>query len=617
MIFLFWCVGVVRVAVVDRELCKPHRCYLECVRFCPVNRSGGKAIEVSEAVGGKAFIYEVACVGCGICVKKCPFYALNVINLPDELEKRLIHRYGPNAFKLYGLPTPQSGMVVGVLGKNGSGKTTILKILSGELIPNLGVFDANPSWDATLEKFRGTELHQYLGAVAEGSIRVVHKIQHVDLVRKYVKGYVSEVLARVDERGLLSDVRKLLSLDSAWGNKVSNLSGGELQRFTIAAALLRDAGAYFFDEPSSYLDVRERLAVANAIRELTPRSRYVMVVEHDLAVLDYVSDNVVIVYGESGVYGLCSKLYSVGSGINHFLQGFLPAENMRIRNDVITFQLRTEPTESPEFRKPYLYWPAMSKQLDGFKLSVDEGTSYAGEVLGILGPNAIGKTTFIRLLAGEIKPDEGYVATEGLSISYKPQYIKAENYPWSTVGEALKELRKEGLASTEWFEVDVVRRLGLHKLGDKEITGLSGGELQKFAIAAALAKEADIYLVDEPSAFIDVEERLTVAKAVRKVAEVRKTTIFLVDHDLLVVDYVSDRVIVFGGVPGREGHATSPTDLKTGMNKFLKDVQITFRRDPKTYRPRINKPGSYLDRQQKATGEYYYVKPIPQQTAED
>lgn len=605
---------MVRVAVIDYDLCKPHRCRLECVRFCPINRSGGKAIEISESVGGKAFIYEVACVGCGICVKKCPYYAINVVNLPDELEKRVVHRYGPNAFKLYGLPVPQTGMVIGILGKNGSGKTTVLRILSGDLIPNLGVFDAEPSWDKVLERFRGTELYNYIKTISDNSLRRVHKIQHVDLVRKYVRGRVGEVLTKIDERGLLNEVKKMLSLESAWDNKVSNLSGGELQRFTVGAALLREAKAYFFDEPSSYLDVKERLAVANAIRELTPRSAYVMVVEHDLAVLDYVSDSVVVMYGEPGVYGLCSKLYSVGSGINHFLEGFLPAENMRIRNEKITFYFRAGPTEITESRKPYLYWPHMTKNLDNFKLVVEEGTSYVGEIIGILGPNAIGKTTFIRLLAGELKPEEGYVTTEGLKISYKPQYIRAENYPWTTVEEALNELRKEGMASTEWFETDVIRKLGLHKLGDKEIVSLSGGELQKFAVAVSLAREADLYLIDEPSAFIDVEERLTVAKAIKKVAEVRKTTIFVVDHDLLVTDYISDRVIVFEGIPGKEGHARPPADLRSGMNKFLEGVQVTFRRDPRTYRPRINKPGSYLDRQQKMSGEYYYVTPLQHTT---
>ncbi len=601
---------MVRIATVDYELCKPHRCNRECVRFCPINRTGGKAIELSPEVGGKALIHEDVCVGCGICVKKCPYEAITIVNLPDELERLVVHRYGPNAFKLYGLPTPQEGLIVGIVGKNGIGKTTALRILAGELIPNLGNYGEEATWDKVLNHFRGTELHQYFSKLVNKGIRTVHKIQHVDVIRKYVKGEVGKILERIDERGLVKEVKNFLGLEKAWTLKVRELSGGELQKFAIAAALLRDANAYFFDEPSSYLDVKERLTVSKVVRELIPKNSYVVVVEHDLAVLDYISDYVTIVYGEPGAYGIFSKVYSVGSGINHFLLGYLPAENMRIRKEPIKFHVRAEaPERELGYKVTYLTWPNMIKKLGRFTLAVEAGEVYKGEVIGILGPNAIGKTTFIRLLAGELKPDEGYVTTEGLRISYKPQYVRAEDYGWGSVREAFKELSSDGLAGTEWFQVDVIRRLRLHKLLDKGINELSGGELQKFAIAVALAKEADIYLLDEPSAYIDVEERLVVAKAIRRVNEVRKTAMFVVDHDLSIIDYIAHRVMVFTGEPDVRGVANSPTDLRNGMNLFLKEIGITFRRDPKTGRPRVNKPGSYLDRKQKMLGEYYYSAP--------
>jgi len=599
---------LVRVAVIDYDLCKPNKCRLECIRFCPINRAHSKAIELSEEMGGKPVIYELTCVGCGICIKKCPYEAISVVNLPDELEKKTVHRYGPNAFKLYGLPTPQHGKVVGIIGKNGIGKTTAVRILAGEIIPNLGKTEDEPSWESVLKHFRGTELYQYFSNLVDRKINIVHKIQHVDVIKRYVKGYVKEILTRIDERGILNEVKMFVRLESAWENKVTNLSGGELQKFAIAAALLRDADVYFFDEPSSYLDVHERISISKAIRELIPKNSYVLVVEHDLAILDYLSDYVTVVYGEPGVYGIYSKVYSVGSGINHFLNGYLPAENMRIRKEPILFHVHAEAPERELGEKTvYITWPKMFKKLGAFSLEVSEGEAYRGEVIGILGPNAIGKTTFIRLLAGELKPDEGYIITEGLNISYKPQYIKAEHFEWETVEEALNEMRKSPIAGSDWFQNDVIRRLRLHKLGERRIDELSGGELQKFAIAVALAKESDIYLLDEPSAYIDVEERLTISKAIKRVSEIRRTVTFVVDHDLSVIDYIANRVMVFLGKPGIAGKALTPTNLRSGMNIFLKEVGITFRRDQRTGRPRVNKPGSYLDRYQKSINEYYYT----------
>jgi ATP-binding cassette subfamily E protein 1 len=596
---------MVRIAVIDYDVCRPSKCNLECVRFCPINKSGSKAIELSETKNGKPIIYEAVCVGCGICVRKCPYKAITITNLPDELEKRLVHRYGINAFKLYGLPTPINNRVLGIVGKNGIGKTTAVKILSGELIPNLGILDTKPSWDEVLKFFRGSEIYQYLNRLVNKDLRVVHKIQHVDIIRKYVKGTVKGIISRVDEKGITNEVRKFINLDSCWDSNISELSGGELQKFAIAVALLRAADVYIFDEPSSYLDVCERLRVSQAIREFT-RGSYVIVVEHDLTILDYISDYVSVVYGEPGVFGIFSKVYSVGSGINNFLIGYLPAENMKIRTESIVF---SKFGRSYEVRAEdvFMSWPNLMKSLGNFKLSVNAGSIARGEVLGIVGPNAIGKTTFIRLLAGELEPDEGYVPTTALRISHKPQYVKTELFKWETVEEAFKDIcNSSQLACSDWFQNDVIKRLGIHKLLVRRINELSGGELQKFAIAVSLATDADIYLLDEPSAFIDVDERLTVCKAIRKVIEVRKAVAFIVDHDLTVIDNISDRIIVFKGIPGVIGRASSPTSLKHGMNDFLKELGVTFRRDRKTGRPRINKPGSYLDRYQKSIGEYFY-----------
>lgn len=595
---------ILRVAVINYDSCKPSKCAYECINFCPVNRSGSKAIEALSDLKGKPAIYEDTCIGCSICVKKCPFDAISIVNLPDQYEGEVLHRYGVNGFKLYGYPIPKQGRVTGIIGKNGTGKSTLLKIFSNEVIPNLGDVESSPDRQKVLENFKGREIFDYFKRLYENKLKVVHKIQYIELVSRMLKGRVGDLLAKADQRGKSDEVKSLLMLDPIWNKEVQNLSGGEMQKLLIAAALLRDADVYIFDEPSSYLDIRERLRMARGIRELT-RDKYVIVVEHDLVVLDYLSDVIHIVYGEPSVYGKISKPYSSRVGINYLILGYLPAENIKFREDKINFELKD--LENGEVSNPQLkfLWTNMKKSLADFRLEVNGGEAYEGQVIGIVGPNGIGKTTFIRMLVGDIKPDEGGVSPEGLTLSYKPQRI-APNYP-GTVREFLYEVSQDVLSNSGWFYSEVTRKFNLHKLLDAQVKNLSGGELQKLMVAASLAKEADIYVLDEPSSYLDVEERYVMAKALKRVTIERRAVTFVVEHDIAIHDYVSDKLMVFRGEQGKSGNGSSPMSRKEGMNTFLKDLDITFRRDPDTGRPRVNKLGSYLDKVQKEKGEFYFL----------
>ncbi|BFI75318.1 ribosome biogenesis/translation initiation ATPase RLI [Sulfurisphaera ohwakuensis] len=602
-----------RVAVINYDFCKPDKCNLECIAFCPINRSGSKAIELSDLVKGKPIIYEETCIGCGICIKKCPFEAIDIVNLPDEYGEDVIHRYKINGFKLFGIVTPKRGYIIGILGKNSTGKSTILRILSGELIPNFGDPQAKLTTDEVLDHFKGKEIYDYFYQLYNKKIRVAHKIQYVEYAAKYLKGTVNELLKRADQRGKIDEVRELLNMKSFWEKDVRYLSGGELQKLLIAATLLKDADIYLFDEPSSYLDIRERINMAYGIRELT-KNKYVLVVEHDLIVLDYLADLVNIIYGKSSVYGRVSKTYSNRVGINNFLRGYLPAENVKIRQEEIKFNLKdlTDLDFNPQALQKVI-WTDITKKLESFYLEVKGGYAREGEVIGIVGPNGIGKTTFMRILVGEIKPDSGEVLTEGLTLSYKPQKI-VPDYD-GTVQQYLENVRKDILSSSSWFYEEVIKRLNLHRILESYVKDLSGGELQKLYIAAALSREADIYVLDEPSSYLDVEERYIVAKAIKRVTRERKSVTFMVDHDLALHDYIADRIMVFSGTPGFHGIGKTPQTLSSGMNEFLKELGITFRRDMDTGRPRVNKPGSYLDRLQKETGEYYSLKVIKEESA--
>jgi len=434
---------------------------------------------------------------------------------------------------------------------------------------------------------------------------VVHKPQYVDKIPSVADGKVGELLEKTDERGTLSNVSKMLQLDVVWDRPVKVLSGGELQRLALAATICREADVYLIDEPSSYLDVKQRLEAAKAIRSLKTENKMIVVTEHDLAVLDYLSDYVCVFYGDPGVYGIVSHVHGVRTGINIYLEGFIPDENLRFRKEPIQFHVRP-PSTGILPSAPLLEWQEIAKTFKGFMLKAEAGEAKRGEVVGILGPNGIGKTTFVRLLAGIEKPDSGTSPTENLlTVSLKPQYISSGFD--GTVEDLLRSVAKEDFSSS-WYRSEIILPLSIDILLDRLVKELSGGELQRVAIATCLSRKSDLYLLDEPSAYLDVEERLVMAKAVRRIVEERNVTAFVVEHDVVAQDFLADRLMVFTGEPGTRGTAKTPTSLLNGMNFFLKEMGITFRRDPATKRPRVNKEDSKLDRHQKGTEQYYYVK---------
>jgi len=594
-----------RIAIVNEDRCKPKKCHQECKKSCPVVRTGKLCIEV-KPTDKIAFLSEELCIGCGICVKKCPFEAIQIINLPKNLEKETTHRYGPNSFKLHRLPLPRPGQVLGLVGTNGIGKSTALKILSGKEKPNLGQFARPPEWTEILAYFRGSELQSYFTKLLEDNLKATMKPQYVDQIPRAAKGQVLQILKSKDERGVLEEQIEKLDLKSVLTREIGDLSGGELQRFAISIVCVRKSDMYMFDEPSSYLDVKQRLQAAQVIRDLLTHDNYVVVVEHDLSILDYLSDFICCLYGVPGAYGVVTMPFSVREGINIFLAGFLPTENLRFREDALNFKAseKLEEIEESAGRKSYSY-PNMKKKFgNAFELDVIGGSFSASEIVVLLGENGTGKTTFIKMLAGKEQNDDPEVDVPELSVSFKPQTI-APKFPGSVKDLLLTKIREAYLHPQ--FQADVFKPMTINHLLDQKVQYLSGGELQRVALVLALGTPADVYLIDEPSAYLDSEQRLLAAKVIKRFILHTKKTAFIVEHDFIMATYLADRVIVYEGVPSVKATANAPQALLTGMNKFLKSLNITFRRDPTNYRPRINKLNSMKDKEQKEQGNFFYL----------
>lgn len=574
-----------RIAVIEKIKCINTRgCDLLCGSVCPVNRQGAECVK--SGANNKAEIVENLCIGCGICPKKCPTKCIQIINLPEELNQEPIHRHGNNGFEIFSLPTPMFGKVVGIIGRNGIGKSTALKILAGIQKPNLGKPGNEGSFEDLIERFKGTESQVFFEKLKKGEIKISYKPQEVEIIPKSFKGKVIELLKKVDEKNELNKIIEILELEKVLDRDISQISGGELQRVAIAATVLKKANLYMFDEPTSYLDIKQRIKISKFIRTLATPDTAVLVIEHDLIILDFMTDLVHLMYGRETAYGVVSQPKNTRVGINIYLSGFLRDENMRFRDNEIKFESRPPPTYKRE--AIISKWEEFEKSQGEFKLKALSGELYRHEVVGILGENGIGKTTFVKNLAfGEIPA----------KIAYKPQYMEKTDEP--VIVYLHKAISK--------YKAQLIDPLNIEPLLDKTINELSGGEHQRVEIAHCLSQDADIFLLDEPSAYLDVEQRLAISKVIRDLMFVSEKSAIVVDHDLLFIDYISEKLIVFDGVPAMSGIANKPMNMQDGMNKFLKDLNMTFRRDPDSNRPRANKPESQKDREQKSENKLYYL----------
>lgn len=617
-----------KVYLVDYSKCSYNSCGRPCITFCPVTlrneRLHGKVArrELPPAIDFKKstnqiIIHSDVCIKCGICINKCPKNAVYVKNLLEEDEsEQKIHQYQEDGFRLYNLPTLVPGRVTGLCGPNGIGKTTILNILGLRLKPNFGEYTLETegsTWEDIAENIRDNDVRNHFLDAERGFRQISYKAQVLKvLFERYAGRTVEEILNSCED--VDPDFRKQIydSLDIhvISERELNECSGGELQRFAISVVLMSDADVYLIDEPVTFLDVKKRIKLAEILQlraEGVKRNdeRAVLVVDHDLTILDYMSDVIHLFYGEPHKFGVITRVQPVKGGINSYLNGYLKTENLQFRKNEIKFR-KTISGRTWSNAQIFAEWGDMEKNLGDFHLHINPGHIYRNEILGIVGENGLGKTTFFKLLNGSLRPSKGSVnLNDKFSISYKPQYITGD-YD-GTVEELITEYSHKYV-----YEEDALQKLytplGVDILFDSKVSQLSGGQLQRTFIATCLSKDANVYLIDEPSAYLDVEERLKIAEIIRSHTQRSNASAICIEHDIQITDSLADRLMIFLGEPGREGYTKGPLHKRDGMNIFLKSLDVTFRRDDETGRARINKKGSHLDQVQRASGEYYYVK---------
>lgn len=650
-----------RIAIIDPDRCKPQKCGKQCIKTCPVVRQGSVCIDIDrDAKDGKglANIAESLCIGCGMCVKACPFNAIKIVNIAKGLARDVVHRYGPNSFKLHKLPDIKRGMITGILGQNGLGKSTILSILARETIMNYGNFNSESTSipKSTSTRFKGTNLQ----AIAEGKVKHILKPQNMSKYQTEIT--VGDFLdsnsfaPNQEKNNHIDNYTELLSdfdLTNMLTRTMQTLSGGELQRVLIAHCCLHgvvdpEIQLFLFDEPTSFLDLKQRIIMSNMINKFCCKStNYTVVVDHDMSILDYLSEIVVILYGERAVYGVCALPLPVGQGINQYMDGYLSKENVRFRKDPFKFhkpidlqqlnlitnpeqtnQLNQQPNQldqkssqlnqktdkpnqqitmkkGPVVVKPVFSYAEIKWSIGDFNLKIEASDYMSYGITVLLGENGFGKTSFVNLLSTLVKTDD-YKCV----VAHKDQYI--DKIAKQHMNDTVEQFIGSGIYGPNVM-VDIVIKLGLDALLEHKLGKLSGGELQKVLIVKCLLETEDIYLFDEPSAFLDAETRLLISKIIRRRFEDRPNTMaFVIEHDILMSTYLADRVIIFEKDITQVSNGTSkyiiasrPLPVQEGMNSYMKSLNITLRKDQTNFRHRINKLGSTKDIEQKKEGKHY------------
>ncbi len=451
------------------------------------------------------------------------------------------------------------GEFVLILGDSGSGKTTLLRSLNG-LIPHFysGELHGNIKIDSVNTRFAGTQaLSKLVGSVFQDPENQII-MQRVDNELAFPlenRGFErTDIIFRIEEVAALIGIENILSKNTA------KLSGGELQKVAIAAALISYPKYLLLDEPTSQLDPNSAEEILSVLERINDELGIgILLVEHRMDRTMHRADKVIIL--NSG------KI--VAAGEPRIIAGEYDLDKMGIGYPQITrvakiLKLPYLPLTVKEGKK-YITSPKTHHQdrkiskkfigyaknlhfsypsqrvLRGANLELNEG-----EILGIVGNNGSGKTTMAKILTGLLKPEKGKVIITGKNIHALGEEARGklvgmvfQNPRVHLFQESIYEDISFGIESTDTVE-KIMKEMGLWEFRDKSAEELSGGERMLAAVAAIAVKKPRILILDEPTRGLSYRFRKILAEFLKNYGENR--TVLIISHDMELIARICDRI---------------------------------------------------------------------------
>jgi ATP-binding cassette subfamily E protein 1 len=525
-------------------------------------------------------ISEQICKACLLRINKTPNNAVKNYKIPNDIKNNLTYKYGPNKFRLSGLCEPKIGKIVGILGQNGIGKSTCLQILSGKILPNFGNIELDPNWSQIIKYYRGSSLQNYFNLLSTNQLKIEIKKQTLTCLDEFYNYTINDLVEYFNFKNFfINDYMELYNLRN---RKINLLSGGELQRLLIMISYSRQADVYIFDEPTNFLDLRQKIRFVELINNLSSFKNYIIVIDHDLSILESISEYIYCLFGITGAFGIFTPPIGPKEAINQFIEGYFPSLNIKSRPESLKFNWNYNSILDMDKYILNIHKDCLkvNSQNSNFTLNIPNFKIFNQRVYGLLGQNGSGKSLFINWL------NKTFPYMTFLKNQFNHHLINDNNINISQ----LLELQLGNLIVDDFFKNKIIKPFCIERYYQNKIYELSGGQIQIISIIISLGQSSQILLLDEPSSGIDCEQRIIFTQVIKNwISFYNNRSILIIDHDLFVISTICNQIILFKGDPGSESKIEEPQSTLVGIENFLLDLKITIRRDHNNNRIRINK----------------------------